>query len=284
MITVFVQGVTAIVTQKEKLTSGRVGLKIGLVLDAETWEGLDCLVSFRGSGVVRNATFEAVDVSENPISAGQIAGVVTVPHSVMELPYSHLLCGIRGVNAAGDEVIPSIYADLGVIEEGATTDGEGDTPREKELIEQLFDVVEEAAEKTRQLYEDAASGAFNGKDGKDGKDGVDGKDGKDGADGRDGERGEKGDKGDPGEKGETGETGPQGEPGEKGETGPQGPQGEPGIQGETGPQGEQGPQGETGPRGEQGPAGDAYTITEADYSAIAQVVLNSLTDADTEAF
>lgn len=47
-----------------------------------------------------------------------------------------------------------------------------------------------------------------------------------------------------------------------------------GPQGERGPQGESitGPQGPTGPTGPQGPKGDSYTITQADYDAIAQRV------------
>lgn len=59
------------------------------------------------------------------------------------------------------------------------------------------------------------------------------------------ERGEKGDKGDPGAKGDPGETGPQG------------------------PEGPMGPQGPAGPQGEKG---ETYTITTADYEAIAALV------------
>jgi len=40
-------------------------------------------------------------------------------------------------------------------------------------------------------------------------------------------------------------------------------------------QGEKGEQGETGPQGEQGEKGDSYTITSADYAAIADLVYNT---------
>ena len=53
-----------------------------------------------------------------------------------------------------------------------------------------------------------------------------------------------------------------------------------GPAGEQGPQGEQGIQGETGPEGPAGPAGSDYVITEDDYSAIADVVLSKMTNAD----
>lgn len=80
--------------------------------------------------------------------------------------------------------------------------------------------------------------------------------------------------------------GPQGEMGLKGDTGLQGPQGEmgpQGPQGEVGPQGADGRDGAQGPQGEMGPAGpkgDSYTITAADYDAIADVVLGKLVDAE----
>lgn len=75
-----------------------------------------------------------------------------------------------------------------------------------------------------------------------------------------------------------------GKDGEDGATGPQGPQG---IQGETGPQGPQGEAGATGATGPQGPAGadgDDYVITQQDYTAIANVVLGLLTDADAASY
>ena len=62
-----------------------------------------------------------------------------------------------------------------------------------------------------------------------------------------------------------------------------GPQGPAGPAGERGPQGEQGIQGERGLEGPQGPAGangKDYVITEADYSAIADVVLGKIANGD----
>ncbi len=90
-----------------------------------------------------------------------------------------------------------------------------------------------------------------------------------------GERGLKGDKGDTGsqgiqgpqgERGPQGETGPKGDTGAKGDTGPQGIQG---IQGPVGPKGDAGSKGDAGAKGDKG---DSYTITEADYQAIADLV------------
>lgn len=114
-----------------------------------------------------------------------------------------------------------------------------------------------------------------------GRDGTDGRDGRDGVDGKDGKpftydmftpeqlEGLKGPRGDKGEQGEsiTGPAGPQGERGPAGESiiGPQGPKGD---------KGEKGDKGDSikGDKGDRGPAGDSYTITEADYRAIADMV------------
>lgn len=73
----------------------------------------------------------------------------------------------------------------------------------------------------------------------------------------------KGEKGDQGEKGERGEIGPKGEKGDKGEQG---------LQGDKGDQGEQGVQGEKGEKG------DTYTLTNADKTDIANIVLANFTN------
>ena len=92
--------------------------------------------------------------------------------------------------------------------------------------------------------------------------------------------------------------GPQGPQGETGPVGPQGPKGADGVmtfedlteeqreslRGPQGIQGEQGIQGIQGPQGEQGPAGTDYIITEADYTAIADVVLTKLNAAEDVSF
>jgi hypothetical protein len=61
----------------------------------------------------------------------------------------------------------------------------------------------------------------------------------------------------------------------KGAKGDQGLQGIQGEKGEKGDQGETGPQGE---KGEKGDSGDTYTITDADYSAIAAIVATNFVD------
>lgn len=68
--------------------------------------------------------------------------------------------------------------------------------------------------------------------------------------------------------------GPQGVPGKDGA------HGEPGKPGEKGAKGDQGEKGEKGDQGIQGPPGANYTITTADYDAIANVVFGKMTNAE----
>lgn len=123
---------------------------------------------------------------------------------------------------------------------------------------------------------------LKGPKGEKGDTGAQGPAGSDGVKGDAGPQGPKGDKGDPGEQGIQGPKGdaftyddftpeqlealrgPKGDPGQEG---PRGPQGEPGIQGATGP---------AGPEGERGPKGDSYSMTEADWDTIANIVVNIL--------
>ena len=106
--------------------------------------------------------------------------------------------------------------------------------------------------------------------------GEKGEPGQQGAPGEPGPAGAAGAEGPQGPRGEKGDTGPQGEKGEKGDAGEQGPQGERGEKGDTGEQGPQGEKGDKGDTGEQGPQGPAYTLTDADKSAIVTAVLAAL--------
>lgn len=58
--------------------------------------------------------------------------------------------------------------------------------------------------------------------------------------------------------------------------------GENGAQGEQGPKGEKGDTGEQGPKGDTGEQGPAYTLTEADKTAIANAVIAVLPVYDGE--
>lgn len=152
-----------------------------------------------------------------------------------------------------------------------------------------------------------------------GKDGAPGPQGPQGEPGKPGEKGDKGDQGEKGPQGPQGIQGIQGPPGADSTVpGPQGPagangisptvtitpidggytititdetgphsfnvmNGAPGAKGDQGIQGPAGPQGPKGPKGDtgaQGPAGANYTITTADYDAIANVVYGKMTNAE----
>ena len=64
-------------------------------------------------------------------------------------------------------------------------------------------------------------------------------------------------------------------------TGSQGPAGPQGPKGDKGEKGDKGPAGEPGAKGDRG---ESYTITDADYEAIAAVVLSKMTNAEEVAY
>ena len=67
---------------------------------------------------------------------------------------------------------------------------------------------------------------------------------------------------------------PAGEQGIQGETGPQGPKGDTGATGPQGPKGDTGDTGPQGPQGEQGPKGEPGEVTQAEFDALKQYVLD----------
>ena len=91
-------------TEKDKLTSGSKGLKVEFVFSDE-WDDLEKL-----------AVFKAFDRVETvPIDLDNIA---EIPAGVMELDGVLLTVGVYGTNIAGDIVIPTVYAGLGLISRG----------------------------------------------------------------------------------------------------------------------------------------------------------------------
>ena len=96
------------ILEKETITSGRMGLKISLEFSPE-WENLNKIV-----------IFEAGDLTRKGVLAPN--NIVTVPISVLEFYEKRLKIGIKGSNGI-DTIIPTIYADLGMILRGTSETG-----------------------------------------------------------------------------------------------------------------------------------------------------------------
>lgn len=197
MIKLNVSAANIAVEEKETLTEGRVGLL--------------CRFSFTGEwdGLAKTAVFDGADSRDVILTENTVA----VPAECLAAEGCSLSVGVFGKNAAGDIVIPTVYATVGKIQHSAYPAGKEAAPPTPDVVAQIQQAAANAEAMARSVREDAELGKF------------------------------KGEKGDTGATGAQGPVGPQGI---KGETGPAGPQGE---KGETGPAGDSGPAGYTPQRG-----------------------------------
>ena len=266
MIKLKVSAANIAVEEKETLTEGRVGLL--------------CRFSFTGEwdGLAKTAVFDGADSRDVILTEDTVA----VPAECLAAEGYSLSVGVYGKNAAGDIVIPTVYATVGKIQRSAYPSGKETAAPTPDVVAQIQQAAANAEAMARSVREDADLGKFNGGQGPQGPAGA---------------TGPKGDTGATGPKGETGPQGPKGDAGATGPQGPQGPKGDKGdaftysdftaeqlaaLKGEKGDKGDtgaQGPQGETGPKGDTGATGAAgqsayaaaqaggYTDTQANFYA-----------------
>ena len=230
MIKLNVSAANIAVEEKETLTEGRVGLLCQFRFTDE-WTGL-----------AKTAVFDGADSRDVILKSDTVA----IPAECLSAEGYSLSVGVYGKNAAGDIVIPTVYATVGKIQRSAYPSGREPAAPTPDVVAQIQQAAANAEELARSVREDADLGKFNGPKGG---------------------KGDKGDKGDTGNTGPAGSAGPKGDAftyddftddqlaglrGPKGDTGAQGPKGDTGATGATGPQG---PKGDTGATGAQGPAG-----------------------------
>ena len=187
-----VSGADAAVTRPATLTAGMVGAAVTFSFSGEAWAALEKIAVFRAGNVRRDVT-----AWEN--------GTCAIPWECLRTPGEHLLAGVYGADGDGTVVIPTVYADCGVIQPGADPTGDPaadpDTPFFTPMLE-------------RALAEAKASGLF------------DGAAGPAGAPGAKGDKGEKGDAFTYADFTAAQLAALKGEKGDKGDTGPQGPKGD----------------------------------------------------------
>ena len=98
------------VRQREPVTSGSVNVCQARFEFSEDWEGL-----------TKTAVFEAGGASRSVLLDG--SGLCTIPWEVLAAPKRELRAGVYGARG-GDMVLPTAWANLGVILEGAAPAGE----------------------------------------------------------------------------------------------------------------------------------------------------------------
>lgn len=104
MIAINVSRVCADAVKREKLTSGMQGVEVSFYFSTD-WDGLVKTAVFEGSG-------ESVDLLLTGASC-------EIPPEALKKYGGMLRVGVYGVSADGTTVIPTVYADLGIIRRGA---------------------------------------------------------------------------------------------------------------------------------------------------------------------
>lgn len=126
MLTFEFTGTRGIMTRDAPLTSGMVGRGVKFVFSPE-WETLGKTAVFRAGDVTR----DVVDPS----------GETVIPAKVLEQPLHRLYVGIYGANDRGDLVIPTVWAEGPMIEEGARPSGDPSTDTELPVWQQLLTMM-----------------------------------------------------------------------------------------------------------------------------------------------
>ena len=111
------------VLEREPITSGSVNAYAARFEFSEDWEGLD-----------KTAVFQAGCVAREVLLGPE--GACVVPWEVLRVPGYQLKAGVCG-KQGGEVVLPTIWADLGVILEGVPAGGS--PPPSPELWEQELD-------------------------------------------------------------------------------------------------------------------------------------------------
>lgn len=108
-IQITVTGNQTVVTQTAVPVSGTVGLPVDFIFD-DAWEGLNKTAVFRANG-------KSLDVLN-------VTDAVAVPWELLKNPGCRLWAGVYGTNSDGSLQIPTIWADLGIIQPGADPSGD----------------------------------------------------------------------------------------------------------------------------------------------------------------
>lgn len=165
------------VVENEVVTSGAQRVFACAFALSEDWDGLD-----------RTAVFRAGTRSVSVLLGGENAAVV--PWEVLQTPGITLHIGLYGAGPDG-LVLPTIWAEVGMIRPGAYPGGDA-LPPTPGAYDQLVETAKHAEAVAESVRADADAGRFDG---------------------------------------EPGPAGPEGPPGAQGAAGPAGPQGEPGKDG-----------------------------------------------------
>ena len=129
------------------ITRGMVGATVSIEYTDPLWDDLTKTVVFKGV------------CTKDVLNAGS---VVTVPAEVVATAGKPLFVGVYGVDADNNLVIPTLWAELGTIEGGASPSGDSTTESAPPVWAQIQAVANNAEAIAKSVREDADAGVFNG--------------------------------------------------------------------------------------------------------------------------
>lgn len=154
-----------IVVENEVVTSGAQRVFACAFALSEDWDGLD-----------RTAVFRAGTRSVSVLLGGD--NTAEIPWEVLQTPGITLHIGLYGAGADG-LVLPTVWAEIGMIRPGAYPGGDA-LPPTPGAYDQLVEIAENAEKIAQSVRDDADKGAFDGEPGPAGPQGPQGEPGRDG--------------------------------------------------------------------------------------------------------
>lgn len=121
-----VNGVSAHVVYCKPIPAGLTGATVALEYTDPQWKGLSKTVVFRG--------VETKDV----VNAGSS---VTLPHEVVSRAGAAVRVGVYGVDGENNLIIPTLWADLGIVVPGVEPSGDESTAPTPAVWEQILSLV-----------------------------------------------------------------------------------------------------------------------------------------------
>lgn len=137
-----VSGTCADVLERKLVPAGLVGGTISVEYDGEIWAGLTKTVVFKGE--------ETKDVVTD-------ASVIEIPQETVVTPGQRLCVGFYGIDGENNLIVPTLYADLGMIREAADPSGDESTEASLPVWAQIAGQVGTLEELVKNLEMDAVS-------------------------------------------------------------------------------------------------------------------------------
>ena len=162
-VEISIVGTKATAKKKGALTCGMVGVPVSFIFD-QSWEGLNIIPVFRCGGIIK----------DNGIKNNR----TTIPYEVLQYAGNELYIGAEGRSTDGKLAIPTVWARIGRVHQGARATGDMGLEPTPTQFDRFMAEIEKTDDKvTKAVEEIIATGALKGEQGNPGASGKDGVDG-----------------------------------------------------------------------------------------------------------